>query len=102
MGTTLSKSHNSNGKAGILNHSCLPGPKLTGPQAHLVAITQEWNLDDGEGGLAATSQGWDRAPQRRQGVWQRREGDCKSERHFLPGVSVHRHPHPHRLVPLQD
>lgn len=46
-GTTLSKSHNSNSKAGILNHSCLPGPKLTGPQAHLVAITQEWNLDDG-------------------------------------------------------
>lgn len=68
VGSTLSKSHSSSGRVEILTYSCLPGPTLRGPQAYLVAMTQEWSLDDGEGGLAATSQGWARACDGRRGV----------------------------------
>lgn len=68
IGSTLSKSHSSRGRVEILTYSCLPGPTLRGPQAYLVAMTQEWSLDDGEGGLAATSQGWARACDGRRGV----------------------------------
>lgn len=41
MGSILSKSHSSNGRMGIWTSSCLPGPTLRGPQAHLMAMTQE-------------------------------------------------------------
>lgn len=61
VGSTLSKLHRSSGTVETLTYSCLSGLTRRGAQAYLVAMTQEWSLDDGEGGLAATSQAWERA-----------------------------------------